>query len=312
MRLPTAHGGALSVGACAVISAVCACAQKQQVDLDMGMHCDAVFRECHVANEPDGAEGLPRVTERDWSPEAIQLFLRRASQSTVAVERATATRVLPDCRLDGAYVEVRGEAGSGRFWATNRPLFATHEIGPDCAGATHAVAAYVTHGQRFEGILVPLPCPPTSDTSPARVCIARDMTGPERQLRAQMLEHKWEPDIESSGAPGQALQIYALAPDDPVGLSALGEIRKDCVMSAHASWVRAGYQVEHGSRPVRRPVAATTMGPTAGLAMETPRIDREWAARTCLASPVFLTAFPELFVVDRQGGSCWLPAKAGE
>jgi hypothetical protein len=252
------------------------------------------------------------VTEHDWSPAEVAAFAERARQGTVAVDRRDSrVRVLTACRLDGTYLEIKGKTGSGRMWVTNRPLLRTDEVDGDCAEATHEVAAYARAGNRFEAILVPLPCPPVVDAEPARGCVGRGMTGPERIERSGTLQVSLAAGRESHSSTdraalsaGRILEMWALAPDEYSAARCLGGLPDDCAFRAHGVWVGSVYYWdETGGR-------ARTGKHSASRA--TPEIALAESADDCLFRPVFLDCFPRLFEADHDGGACWSPAENGE
>ena len=251
-----------------------------------------------------GAAGLPRVTEHDWSVASIDSFVSRTVAGTVAVDLLSGTpRLLPDCRLAGKYTEALGETGSGRFWATSRPLFGFEELPPECFEATHAIAAYVRRVGRFEALAVPLPCPFVDDASPARGCIGRGLTGRERLARARAIIRKLETEIDPF--PSVSLELYALAPDASMvparfGLSTTRPFdwrQRDCVLASHMGWVSSGYDWSEDASGrgsvVPRPRNLV------------PEIDIFRSGDSCLYRPIFTTCFPELFRPKQLRSVCW-------
>jgi hypothetical protein len=258
-----------------------------------------------------GASGLPRVTEQDWSPAEVTAFVERAGKGTVAVDwRDGRVRLLATCRLDGAYLEIKGKTGSGRMWVTNRPLFRTDEVGGDCAEGNHEVAAYSRAGNHFEAILVPLPCPPVADAEPARGCLGRGMTGSQRIKKSEPLmvglaaarESHSSPDRAALSA-GRILDMWALAPDEYHAAQWLAGLPDDCGFRAHGVWVSSVYYWDAtGGRARTGKHATSRAAPEFALAQ---------SADDCLFRPPFLDCFPRLFEAAHDGGACWSPAEKG-
>lgn len=266
-------------------------------------HCDlAPIDACPAA-------GLPRITERDWSRDEIAQFLQRSRQGTVAViADGTRTVLVPECALDGRYVEVMGERLDGRFWATNRVLFDQGEAPPGCARATHAVAAFAyraTPPVGFSAILVPLPCPTTD--APAPGCIARGLTLSERRVRAQAI---YDDRVMATrvAVPSTLLELYAIAPDRPEWLASVMQLPAlprgagDCGLGGQIGWLSSHYQLSActgGKYVLERSPAPRPL----------PTLDPDRSQDSCDHRPAFLTCFPGLFdpAPDTLGG-CWEPA----
>ena len=157
------------------VLAACAAAPQPAGAMHVASACEA--ESAHIC----GAGDLPRVTSREWAEAEVGRFVERAVTGTVAVAvdpGTHAVKLLPRCRLPGAYTEVRTRPGSGRLWATNRVLLLPGEVDRvACAEATHAVVAFAraaagaTGAVSFSGVLVPLPCPPATDDGLARGCV---------------------------------------------------------------------------------------------------------------------------------------------
>jgi len=257
-----------------------------------------------------GSAGLPRVTERGWTIKEIDAFVDRAKKGTVAVDHnGSKDRIMENCQLSGAYLEILGSKGSGRMWATNRPLFRTDEVDSDCAAATHVVAAFARKEGRFEAILVPLPCPSVADERPARGCLARGLSGPERMKRSQALVARLEASYEAASQSerqnkidaAQILEPWVLAPDEYSTTRWLSGLPKDCAFSAHGSWVANVYSGwDDGSGYLRTRIGPKPHPPRFGVGAE--------ALLKCIHRPVFLHCFAGLFEPARFGGACWSPA----
>jgi hypothetical protein len=263
-------------------------------------HCDCDLEPSTSCPAGD----LPRLTEKDWSASELGRMLKRSGEGTVAVDRSVeGTRLVPGCRLDGTYMEVQGEAGGGRFWATNRVMFRTSEIAGECLSATHALAAFAVlglqrgalfkgaaegaprdgGGLRFSALLVPLPCPPVGDEGKAKGCLGRGLAGPERERRALKLADASPKDGYDEDF-AYHFEVYALMPDER-GISYLG----------------------HGKRPLDCYLATqlerlTSHGPPS----EWPRFLSDMGT-DCQNWPPFLTCFPGLFDPAPGGTSCWKP-----
>src|SRR4029079_1396052 len=157
-------------------------------------------------------------------------FFTGAARGTVALAwDGTKARVIDGCRLDRRYVEARGK-GAWRFRATNRVLFRTDEIAGECRTATHLVAAFAARNaatpsgtpsapSQMSGILVPLPCPPTTDPEPAPGCIARGLTGRARREKADALMTKVSPKEMQTADVAKVLEVFALIPDKYWGVT---------------------------------------------------------------------------------------------
>jgi hypothetical protein len=223
-------------------------------------------------------------------------------------------RLIDGCRLDGGYTEVAGERGSGRLWASNRVMFRADEIPPGCSTATHVVATFVVPptAEKAErtpvepsAILVPVPCPPTSDPKPARGCIGRGLTGAQRMDRAQSLIARFR----QSGAPqpevALALEIFALIPDDYLGVVfARRANTEDCALHDQAMWVGAQYVNVRDHKGEQR----MKLSPE-GNRPPVPTLDEGGSTQSCLMRPVFLQCFPGLFDPAPAGGGCWWKAE---
>jgi hypothetical protein len=246
------------------------------------------------------ATGLPRVTDRDWNNAEIERFVRRAGEGVVAVNRRENGRLnlLASCNLDGRYVEIRAKAGSGAMWASTRPLFRADEVGESCAEATHLVAAYARQGGRFDAILLPLPCPSVLATDSARGCVGRGMTGAQRLKRARALwgalDHEAFVNEWSEGWVGRSHEARALVPDH--GLSNVLEAG-DRTLSEHAWWVRSAYGYINESLPMRleHPEAPK------------PQLNLQ-CRHGCIAFPVFMKCFPDIFEPELTDVGCWIAA----
>lgn len=268
------------------------------------MSCTPIATDC-------SGNGLPRVTDRDWSGAEIASFVARAEKGTTAVSHGPKnTAVLPDCVLDGRYDEVAGKPGSGRLWVTNRPLFRTDEVRASCARATHVVAAFARKDARFEALLLPLPCPSIADGKPAQGCIGQGMTGAERLHKSSGLRTRIEPvkvvprnakerkrmfvtgELEAVTKPeipsdGWLLEMWALAPDDYPTMRWLSELKKDCPLSAQAGWLASCYAKDSVPGLPAKPI--TPVPPPFKM-----RLDYGGQPQ-CDGRPVFLTCFPSLF-----------------
>jgi hypothetical protein len=253
------------------------------------------------------AADLPRVTDRDWSPAVIESFVDRAAVGTVAIDlSAVPPGLLSDCRLPGMYTEARGEAGSGQFWATNRPLLGFEEMRSDCVNATHVVAAYSLQDDRFEALAIPLPCPSVREATPAVGCVGRGLTGRERLERARSIGLRWQPDGGQS--PGASLEIYALAPDATMAPTLFGLLpsqlptwpQRDCVLAAHMAWLREGYGLEKDAKGAVKIIRWERY--------VRPEVDIARSEESCLYRPIFLSCFPELFRPKQLSADCWVPA----
>lgn len=260
-----------------------------------------------------GAGSLPRITEADVTGGA-EAFIASAARGTVAVAwDGTRAHSIPECHLDGRYAEARGE-GSGRFWGTNRVLLRSDEIEGPCRSATHLVAAYVTVGAARTGsartpvqlsaILVPLPCPPTSDGEPAPGCIGRGMSGAQRYERSDALMAALDPDAARTTDVARVLEIYALIPDDHWGVRYAGSLfHGDCPLAHQGEWITQQYESladrdRHVPLKLRDP--ASRPGP--------PQLSTPGSRFDCVATPAFLRCFPDHFVPVLTATGSWQPA----
>jgi hypothetical protein len=268
------------------------------------------LRGCRLNAEADCGSGrLPRVTEKEWTPASFEQAFKRSAEGTIAVDyKSGAAQLVAGCRLPGTYTEAQGEPGSGRFWATDRLLFKVTELGSECQTATHAIAAFAVRGVeggriakeggamspvkigaslRVSALLVPLPCPPTSDPAPAKGCVGRGLTGPQRKKRAV---DTWHDTLEEAHRRDLAdlFEVYAFLPDDPRGLEYLGsktrKARIDCFLANQIFAARSNYPVEKWGHF---------------------QPDNE---ENCEAQPPFLTCFPGLFEPAPSDVACWRPA----
>jgi hypothetical protein len=259
-----------------------------------------------------GAGDLPRLTERDWPRATIEQFVQRTKRGTVAVERSEGgTSLSPDCKLDGKYTEVRGEPKSARFWATNRSLLLYDEVGPNCAGATHVVVAFALSSEsdagafRFSAVLIPLPCPSVSDPMPAKGCLGKGLSGPQRLERAQQIMKVVRPDDAYRQKLSALFEVYALIPDDRWGLGYLAKMRgqdvHDCTLEEQINWALRKYALvedARGGRVWQRRENGEAPAP----------ISISLSQDSCLTRPPFLSCFPGLFTPS-EGGGCWAPAE---
>ncbi len=288
--------GALAPGCTAL-------AAKRSSDRNGGESWEDNRPYCPPVDTTCGASSLARVTAQDWSSTEIDACLARAAAGTVAVQQKDGRATLaPNCRLDGKYSQYKERSGSGSLWATNRVLLRTDEVGPDCAGATHVIAAYARKASQFEAILVPLPCPPIADTEPADHCIAAGQTGPQRLRRARAMQAVLETERLASEKDASAdvvggnskrnslewlLEQWGLAPDDYLALQWLGRIHKDCGFDVQAAWLQSGYHTTNGSNDI----TVTVAGPKPTPQVLGPSINAcDWAGR-----PVFVACFPAIF-----------------
>jgi hypothetical protein len=227
-------------------------------------------------------------------------------RGSVAVEHDPGgTRVVEGCALDGTYTEVVGEAGSGRFWATNRVLFLMTEISEPCETATHVVAAFAEKGARSGAILVPLPCPSTADERPAPGCVGRGLTGPERRARALALSESAKADptlVSAPWPPGIALESYALQPDHYEGYASLNLNFYTCSLRPQVWFVRNNYK-----RPDTPRFDPPMLIASAGDLEAVP--EYQAGGTGCDDRPPFLECFPELFDPEAAEG-CWKEAAA--
>lgn len=233
---------------------------------------------------------LSRVTQKDWSSVVLEQVLARSAQGTVAVDQSGGTtHLLPSCHLPGSYTEVQGAPGRGRFWATDRPIILSGEVGPDCRAATHVVAAFATAtpladggASHFAAILIPLPCPASSEPAPAEGCVGRGLTGEERLARARQKGH------EDAGVSSH-FEAYALAPDDADSLDRLQEARPyvDCFLTEQIGVINA--TLSHGGRDLD----------------SWRKFDEDG---NCRERPPFLDCFPDLFEPAKSDGQCWKSA----
>lgn len=273
--------------------------------------CSAVDRTC-------AAGALPRLTDRDWTPVEVAAFLDRAKRGTVAVERGQrTTRLLVDCGLPGGYEGYDGTSG-GRLWATNRPLLRSEEVGGSCALGTHLVASFATNREKFEAILLPLPCPTSSDPKPAQGCVGRGLSGAERMERARALQERLDPGRSTLVTPtarlrdtGESsrrappelpadprgeidnawlLDMWALTPDDYPATRWLNRLVGDCALVEQGQWLDSAY-AWGGTRERPHTVVVAKPSPPV-LQKGTPSLS------SCLARPVFAQCFPKLVRLD--------------
>ena len=261
-----------------------------------------------------GAGQLPRITENDWSETDLSRFRARAERGTVAVAYARGkARLVPDCSLDGTYTEVLAQQpGEGRLWATNRVLLLPREVtGTGCAGATHLVAAFAAGGAWFAAIVVPLPCPSVTDREPARTCVGSGLDGAARLARAPALAAKIPPREQWSASRAyvpEVLDVYALAPDDPVALHLLTDILTECALKEQAGWISRQYLTRRTLDGTVQVVPNPSLYPPDNAP---PHLDENQSARSCLYQPAFRKCFPALFEPSAGTTGCWAPvAKA--
>ncbi|HET9929290.1 MAG TPA: hypothetical protein VFQ35_01325, partial [Polyangiaceae bacterium] len=180
-----------------------------------------------------------------------------------------------------------------------------------CRGATHLVASFVTWREasvaKSRALLVPLPCPPTGEASPAAGCIGAGLTGAERRARARDSAKRLHADSEETVlTPGDGLSIYALAPDDVLAVDSLRRLRaSDFALRAQVDWLKSQYVFEHkpGEELPALVLISRERAPR-------PRVfDRSLANEYCVpdpgATPGFAYCYPEHFIVDWQGE--WKP-----
>jgi len=269
------------------------------------------------------ATDLPRVSDRDWSPQDVARFVTLASKGTVAVDlSAKGTAVLDDCALPGRYERYPGK-GAGHLWATNRPLLRAEELGRGCARGTHLVAAFARRDARFEAVLVPLPCPPITDIRPARGCVGKGLTGSQRLARGRALQERLDPGgatlprptaaREDSGewsrhAPpplpqdskdgrgktrlsnGWLLGMWALTPDDYPATRWLNRLAGDCALAAQGAWLDSAY-AWGGTHKAPHTVVLPKPAP--------PSLQQgHLSLKSCLARPVFPHCFPDIVTLD--------------
>lgn len=254
-----------------------------------------------------GAGNLPRIAPGAWSEQQVRDFMGRFPAGTVAVELAAGqSRLVAECKLDGAYTELKGKDGKARLWATNRLLLLPSELAAGCDSATHLVAAFVTRGTAFSAIVVPLPCPSISEATPAQRCIGEGATGAERKDRV-MATFKALP-LEQRSAPETAftLENYSLAPDYWLGLELLGKIASECAVREQADWMLDRYV---GSRDATGEHIVTLAPERLPPAVPVPSIDEEKSWRSCAYQPAFRKCFPGLFEPSPGPMGCWEPAK---
>lgn len=253
-------------------------------------------------SENCGAGALPRITEREWSAAQVRALIEQTRRGTAAVARDDkAIALVPECRLDGAYVEVEGEPGSARLWVTNRILFVSGELPKECAAATHAVVAYALgKNDQFNAILVPLPCPPATDARPAAGCVGKGLDGAARLSRARALAAQG-----ASSSVENALEGYALAPDQPEGLELLPRAASgkdgDCALEKYSAWIGDHFRLVRRGREI----SVTRL-----LERKPPLelFESHEGAGGCSA-PVFLRCFPKMFDPAPAGPGCWARAR---
>ncbi len=265
------------------------------------------------AAKPDcGAGHLPRIDEKSLGQEGLGAFLASASKGTVAVDwDGTRARLVDGCRLDGAYAGAKG-TGEWRFRATNRVVFRTDEISGACRGATHLVAAYITRASppvRMNGILVPLPCPPASDSAPAPGCLARGLTGPARQSKARQITDKTPPLDMRNADVATAMAVFALIPDEEGGITTIANVGGDCPLIKQGQWLPSQYKIRSSSSDPDRPAVVRLLDVRARPSP--PKI--EWHGCSmdycdCGETPVFLQCFPGQFEPVFGGIGTWEPA----
>jgi len=134
---------------------------------------------------------------------------------------------------------------------------------------------------------LPLPCPPTDDPAPAKGCMGRGLTGPQRKKRALDIWYKTleeAPNLDLT----RLFDVYVLMPADPRGLEYLRRMdrqpRVDCFL---------GGQIQ----------SAQTSDPPAKWPHFYP------SDATCEYQPPFLTCFPGFFEPSPGIRSCWRPAE---
>jgi hypothetical protein len=250
-----------------------------------------------------GSGTLPRLSERSWSPAELGAFFARAAYGTTAVAMFDGkTRLVPDCKLPGKYLEVAGKPGRGRLWtATAGGVFFPEELPAPCMEATHVVLDYVSRDSRFAAILVPLPCPVSFDPTPAKGCIARGATGRERRARARTLAERFPLHEHAANDSGRLMEVFALASDD-VGYGYLNHIEDDCsfrqqrskATERHVEFGLQSRSVSVDDHPFYYPQFSET------------RLH-------CSASPPFLDCFPGLFEpAPGYSPGCWTAAKVNK
>jgi hypothetical protein len=246
-------------------------------------------RSCRV-------ERASRITEKDWPPAVFEQVLARSGGGTMAVDRSDGTtKLVPSCHLPGSYTEVKGAPGRGRFWATDRPIIVADEVGADCRAATHVVAAFATtpppandSAFRVEAILIPLPCPATSESAPSEGCVGRGLTGEERLQRARELRKK---NRHADAGLSSHVEAYALAPNDRFSIDNLETSPYvDCFLAEQIGLINA--TVSHGGRVLDG----------------WNKFDEQ---DDCRVRPPFLNCFPDLFEPARTDRQCWISAAAG-
>jgi hypothetical protein len=267
-----------------------------------------------------GAGHLPRISESDWSDAQIASLLRLSDRGVnLAVDRSGPSTVLvSDCELDGGYVEIAG--GPGRFWGTDRAFYYSEEIPSACRTATHLIASFAVAEdgkggrRRFSAILVPLPCPPSTDMNPAVGCIGKGLTGPKRQARSLMMagfetRRAKERDFEKRPTDvGQLFETYALYPDDPwgalylAGYSRYPPESKDRGLASVLWWPGGKYNFRmNGQNTVLEPNYQWEATPHRLSCPETYSCQGE--------PPVFLACFGGLFRPAPDYDGCWTPVR---
>jgi len=288
---------------------------------------------CQELAHTCAATDLLRLGNQDLSPSEIDALVKRADKGAAVVERVNGhSKLRPSCRVPGTYASYQGKTpgktSTGRLWATNRPLLHPDEVGRDCASATHLVAAFARNAEKFEAILVPLPCPPIDDPKPAPWCLAQGLTGPERLERSIGIQDRLEPALQPlypprrskasaeasqeaaarAGAPAHPahpahparpgikattaaiLEMWALAPDDYPATRWLERVEGDCALAQQGTWYTSGYRWSRDRDNPRTEAHARPPAPQ----LQPGRL----SSTTCLAWPVFLDCFPGLVELE--------------
>jgi hypothetical protein len=184
-----------------------------------------------------------------------------------------------------------------------------------CDEATHAVVAFAraaatgaTGAVSFSGVLVPLPCPPVTDSGLARGCVGSGLPGPARVARAKAIMKKLKAAHIETAAVTDVLHVYALAPDDELALGFLYRMPADteCTLLAHARWLTAQYRTT--GVPGGKQVTSLLPPDDPSRPVDKPVLDAELGDRSCLHHPVFRKCFPGLAVPVDEPRRCWEPA----
>ena len=265
-----------------------------------------------------GAGHLPRINEATLDG-GLRAFLAAAAGGTVPVvwdgKRA---RLVDACHLDGHYTEAVGTTPGARFFATNRVLLRTDEVGAPCRVATHVVAAYVTSRagsvtpgdggvvpSRLDGILVPLPCPPTSDRSPAPGCVGVGLTGAQRREKAAGLMANLDPEAARAADATRPLELFALVPDEFDGLRYAMQAG-DCALMSQGRWVSGQYLFTGDESTSHAKLRDHDRRDAP------PRLDCRPEQMSCSEKPVFLTCFGERFQPRFARAGDWMcPPRSG-